>query len=115
MRFSALQRAILLTTLDARTTTVPRRLLRGFYAGRSPAPSTKDQEGDLTRSIERLIDRGLLSGYGKRTPRKWFIESVRLTPEGRRVARRFQGEQQRLPLPLANISANHGQTNTIRK
>lgn len=99
MRFSALQRAILVTAYETRVVPVSRRVFRAFYAGRTKAPKVKDQENDITRSIERLIDRGLLSGYGRRTPAKWYIEAVRLTPTGRNLARRLRGEQQRLPLP----------------
>jgi hypothetical protein len=88
-----------LVCYESRQRPVPRRSFRGFYASRPDAPSRKDQENDITRSMERLIDRGLLSGYGKRTPAKWFIESVSLTPAGRRLAKRLRGEQQSLPLP----------------
>ncbi len=98
MRVSALQRFILIRALDAKGM-VSRGVFRSFYTTRKPAPKAKEQENDISRSLERLIDRGLFSGYGKRTPRKWFLESVRLTPEGRRTARRLIGEQQRLPLP----------------
>ena len=52
----------------------------------------------ITKSLERLIDKGLMIGYGRRTPEKWFIDEVQLTPAGRRAARITLGEQQRLPL-----------------
>lgn len=58
----------------------------------------KDVVDVITKAIERLIDRGLLVGYGIRTKEKWFIQAVRLTPEGRRIARRLAGTQQTLPL-----------------
>jgi DNA-binding MarR family transcriptional regulator len=52
----------------------------------------------VTKALERMIDRGLLVGYGVRTKEKWFIREVRLTAEGRRAARKVAGEQQALPL-----------------
>ena len=52
----------------------------------------------ITSSIESLIDRELMTGYGVRTAHKWFIREVSLTDKGRRVARKLQGEQMRLPL-----------------
>ncbi|MFH1098668.1 MAG: hypothetical protein V1723_01985 [Candidatus Uhrbacteria bacterium] len=52
----------------------------------------------ITKTLERLISRGFLVGYGIRTAEKWFIKGVRLTPLGRKVARIVAGEQQRLPL-----------------
>lgn len=100
MRLSALQRSILLHAFDARPP-IPRAAFRSFFIGKARPAKPKDRENDLTRSLERLIDRGLLSGYGRRTPRKWFLDSVRLTPSGRALARRQLGQQQRLPLRLS--------------
>lgn len=51
----------------------------------------------VTKSLERMIDRGLLVGYGVRTPEKWYIKEIRLTPLGRRVSKKLRGEQARLP------------------
>jgi len=51
----------------------------------------------ITKSIERLIDREFLVGYGRRTPHKWFIEEVRLTPKGVRETKKLINQQQRLP------------------
>ncbi len=51
----------------------------------------------LTRSLERLIDREFMTGYGVRTPHKWFIREVKLTTKGRREARKLLGVQQQLP------------------
>ncbi|MBI4092459.1 MAG: hypothetical protein HY420_00885 [Candidatus Kerfeldbacteria bacterium] len=52
----------------------------------------------VTKSLESLIDKGLMVGYGRRTPKKWFIDEIRLTPSGRKLARKFLGEQLALPL-----------------
>lgn len=56
----------------------------------------KEAMDSLTRSLERLIDHELMTGYGVRTPHKWYIKEVRLTPLGRKAARRIRGEQQKL-------------------
>lgn len=70
-----------------------------FHAlGEKEASHAKDVIDVITKALERLIDRGLLVGYGMRTKEKWFIKDVRLTPEGRRAARKVVGTQQRLPL-----------------
>jgi hypothetical protein len=52
----------------------------------------------ITQSVESLIDREFMTGYGVRTPHKWFIKEVSLTDKGKKVARKLQGEQMRLPL-----------------
>jgi hypothetical protein len=92
MRLSALQRSILRECYQLRKSRTPRPALKKFYKGRS-----QDSVDSITKSLERLIDKGLLIGYGRRTPKKWFIEEVRLTPLGRRIAKLTLGQQQHLP------------------
>lgn len=67
---------------------VPRNKVEGFFK----IPRIKI----ITRSIERLIDRGLLNGYGMRTPEKWFISEIGLTQEGKKQARQIFGKQAKL-------------------
>lgn len=90
MRLSALQRHILRECYGSGQARLHRRAFAAFYRGRP----TNEMTDSLTRSIERLIDKGLLIGFGRRTPKKWFIEEVRLTPLGRRTAKRSFGQQQ---------------------
>lgn len=96
MTLSRLQRFILTDILNNRLERYPRRQLNIFYK-RIVAP--KDIESVITKSLERLIDKELLVGYGRRTPHKWFIEEVRLTALGRRLAKRLLGEQQQFSFP----------------
>jgi hypothetical protein len=49
-----------------------------------------------------LIDKEFLIGYGVRTPKKWFIKEIKLTVNGRRMAKKLQGEQQALPFKIKN-------------
>jgi len=56
----------------------------------------------ITQSIERLIDRGLLVGYGMKTKEKLFITKIRLTPSGRKSVKEIRkARQKRLPLRRA--------------
>ncbi|MBI3957136.1 MAG: hypothetical protein HY340_04085 [Candidatus Kerfeldbacteria bacterium] len=102
MRLSALQRYILVQSIQNRKSVVARNMFRTFYQDQKDAPKDEDQQNAMTKSLERLIDKGLLIGYGRRTPEKWFIDSIKLTPSGRRTARTLLGEQQRLPLRLGS-------------
>ena len=95
MRLSALQRHILRESYQSKSKLVPRSMFRSFYRKHSPSEDFSDS---VTRSLERLIDKGLLIGFGRRTPQKWFIESVRLTPLGRKIGKQTLGQQQQLPL-----------------
>lgn len=99
MRLSSLQRYVLLAALETGRARVPRKRFLRFYDDAKKEAKDDAASGDaLTKSLERLIDKGLLVGYGRRTPRKWFIEEVRLMPSGRVLAKKLQGEQQQLPL-----------------
>jgi hypothetical protein len=95
MRLSKLQKAILQACAGARGR-IDRQRLYGLRA--QEATKAKDVVDGTTKSLERLIDRGLLVGYGVRTQKKWCIKSVRLTPTGRRIERALYGSQQPLPL-----------------
>jgi hypothetical protein len=60
-------------------------------------PTKKDQIDIISRSINRLIDKGLLTGYGKRTATKWFFTFVKLTPQGKKAALKiYKARQQKL-------------------
>ena len=72
-----------------------------FYNGAAKKPKVADMVNIVTRSLESLIDKELMTGYGVRTPHKWYIKEVKLTPKGRKQARRLLGEQQVLPLKLS--------------
>jgi hypothetical protein len=54
----------------------------------------------ITSSLERLIKKGLIVGFGELTKEKTFINKIRLTREGRLAAKKLLGEQKRLPLKL---------------
>lgn len=95
MKLSALQKYILRESVQSLKTKISRRSFNDFYK-RRPAPRSIAES--ITVSLERLIDKGLLVGFGRRTPEKWFIEEVRLTPTGRRLSKKLLGQQQQLPL-----------------
>lgn len=109
MRLSSLQKYILLLCYLARKTHVPRVEFLRFYEGQPDPPKSEDRQNALTKSMERLIDKGLMVGYGRRTPMKWFIDEVKLLPAGRWAAKRLMGQQQTLPLHLTHSRTNnHG-------
>lgn len=99
MRLSSLQKFIL-TECYARKGKTKKKNLLPFYEKQKDQPSEKDQADTVTKSVESLIDKGMMVGYGMRTPKKWYIEEVRLMPKGRKLARKLLGEQQILPLTL---------------
>ena len=103
MRLSQLQKYIILVVSGERGV-FKRDSLRAFYKQQKNRPSRNDQQSIITKSIERLIDKELLVGYGRRTPKKLFIDEIRLTKKGRVIAKKLLGEQQTLPLRVRKIS-----------
>ena len=104
MRLSPLQKYI----LRACYLTPPKAVSRGGFArfyDTKKKPKADDMVNIITKSLEALIDRGLMTGYGVRTPRKWYIKEVKLTPLGRKVTRKLLGEQQMLPFKLPRKAA----------
>ncbi len=103
MRFSALQKYIIKSCYLSSADEVPRQTFMRHYQGLAHPPKRDDQVNSLTKSLESLIDRSLLKGYGVRTPRKWFISKVKLTPLGKKTARRLMSNQPPLPLPWKKL------------
>lgn len=96
MRLSGLQRFALIECYTRRSTRLIRKVVHGYYRSMPKQPG--HVQDVVTKSLESLIDRGLLIGYGRRTPKRWFIDEIRLTPRGRKIARTLLGEQLSLPL-----------------
>jgi hypothetical protein len=98
MRLSSLQKFILLKCADKKDFEIKRGVLLAFYDGEKNPPRENLKNKIITASLESLIDRGLAIGYGRRTPRKWFMSGLKLTNAGIVEARRLLGEQMKLPL-----------------
>ncbi len=101
MRLSALQQYILLECLNSKGGRINRQILDKFYL-KKKKPKKESKTKIISQSIERLINREFLIGYGVRTPHKWFIREIRLTMKGKKLAFNLQGEQMRLPLKKIN-------------
>lgn len=101
MRLSKLQKFILLKSFDAKTK-IDRAEFLGFYAGNKKKPRQDIMVNSITSSLERLIKKGLIVGFGELTKEKTFINKIRLTKEGRFVSKKMLGEQKRLPFKMTN-------------
>jgi len=97
MKFSQLQKFILQQSYS-REKKVHRNLFSKFYNSSAIAPKGQDRVKIITKSLERLINKGLLVGFGERTKHKWYIKEVQLTLLGRRLAKKLLGQQVELPL-----------------
>ncbi|MBU2576064.1 hypothetical protein KKF64_03205, partial [Patescibacteria group bacterium] len=76
-----------------------RRIIDDNYKTSKSRSKEENFRKIITQSIERLIDRGLLVGYGMKTKEKLFITKIRLTSKGRSTAREMRrARQKKLPL-----------------
>jgi hypothetical protein len=96
VRLSGLQRYILLQCYDSENK-LDRKVLLGFYGSLKEKPTQEIMVNSITNSIERLIKKGLIVGFGEITKDKIFINKIRLTREGSLIAKKALGEQRRLP------------------
>lgn len=97
MRLSALQKYILLECSSSRSGRLNRSRLAKFYLKQKKKPKSSLITQIITQSIERLIDKELLVGFGVRTPHKWFIKEIKLTLQGKKQAKRLLGQQMKIP------------------
>lgn len=96
MRLSLLQKYTLLQGLNFKKK-FSRNILVKFYDKQKKKPKQEDRVNIITKSLERLINKELLIGYGVRTSHRWFIKEIKLTSKGKKVAKKLLGEQQKLP------------------
>ncbi|MDD5289574.1 MAG: hypothetical protein PHT40_00045 [Patescibacteria group bacterium] len=107
MRLSNLQKFILLECLNSKTGKILRGKLNKFYEKIEKKPKIEMMTKIITQSMERLIEKELLVGFGERTSHKWFIKEIKITPFGRRVTKKLLGEQMSLPFSKSIKALKH--------
>lgn len=68
--------------------------LISFYKGNPP----KNVRKIIIKSLERMINKELLSVIAKKTPHKLFIKEIKLTNFGRQLAKDILNQKQKLPM-----------------
>ena len=99
MHLSKLQKYILLQGFEAKNK-LDRQVLLNFYHAYKNKPSQEIMVNNITSSLERLIKKGLIVGFGEITKEKIYLQKIRLTLLGRRLAKKGLGEQKTLPLKI---------------
>ncbi|MEK7653212.1 MAG: hypothetical protein AAB358_01920 [Patescibacteria group bacterium] len=100
MSLSALQKYILRRGLEGKKYSASKSILIKFYDSQKRRPKIDGQISIITKSVERLIKKGLIRGVGIKTAEKWFIKEIILTPLGKKKARELFGKQEKLPLMI---------------
>lgn len=96
MRFSDLQKYILIACWN--NGKVKKRILEDFYDTHVEDAKPESRQAIITKSVERLTERGLVRATGTQTKDKWTIHHVTLTPLGKKQARKLLGVQTRLEI-----------------
>jgi len=99
MKLSDLQKFIIKKVYVRGKSRVPRIVFVDFYNHKKNVPTKKMQVNIITQSLERLIEKGLVIGYGKKTQDKLFIETIQLTTVGKKVVKDLLKKQTPLPFP----------------
>lgn len=94
MKLSSLQRHILKQCFKSPNFKVSKKIIESFYSSKTVKP--KSIIDDITKSIDRMIKKELIVGYGIKTAHKWFIKEVKLTLKGKKMYRSIF-TQQKLP------------------
>jgi len=94
MKLSSLQKYILKQCYNNTGFKIGKNVIENFYS--SKAIKAKSMVGDITKSVERMIVKELVVGFGTKTAKKWYIREVMLTPKGKHLARETF-VQQKLP------------------
>lgn len=97
MRFGPLQKYILLVSRSKRGW-IDREIFLGYYQHSKKKPSKEDRVNSVTKALEKMVRRNLMVASGVKTSEKFFINTVKLTPEGRKAIKNLLGSQQRLPI-----------------
>jgi len=98
MKLSSLQKFILEECLE-QGGNCSRNIIDKNYDQSKSRSKKKNFKKIITQSIERLIDRGVIVGYGLKTKEKLFITKIRLTSSGRKEIKKMRfDKQEKLPL-----------------
>lgn len=100
MKLSSLQKYILKNSWQSKNAKVSRDVFERYYNDKKIIPSKKIRGNIITKSIERLIEKGLLIGFGEKTQHRLFINHVKLSPQGVKITKSLWGRQESLPLKM---------------
>lgn len=97
MNLSKLQKYILLQSINSRQLRISRSVFEKFYEHEKNPPKDRIRANIITKSLERLIERGLMIGFGEKTQHKLFIRETKLTAKGKKAALSLLGRQSQFP------------------
>ena len=64
-----------------------------FYKGSRKKTKKDFHVKIISKSLERLLKKGLITAVAVRTEKKWFIKEIFLTRKGKKVVKELKGRQ----------------------
>ncbi len=99
MRLSKLQKYILEKCLESKSGWQNRESFYQFYPKEEITKNSKTIGEVLHRSLDLIVSHDLLIAYGHQTAKKWYIQRVRLTAHGKKLAKNLlKRRQKQLPI-----------------
>lgn len=83
MRLSKLQKNILEFIYTSKKEFAARKDLYRFYPLEEIKKNFINIQSVLQKSIENLIEKEYVTGYGYKTAQKWFVQKIKLTRSGK--------------------------------
>jgi hypothetical protein len=99
MRLSRLQEFILNKFHTSGSGVLDKTVFYNFYSEGEFKKNKKNIQDTIHKSVESLVAKDLLSAYGHKTARKWFIARAKITGKGRKLIKQLlKNKQRQLPL-----------------
>lgn len=99
MRLSGLQKHILNQCYLNKNGIRVKTDFYSFYPRKEMEENKKSLQDIIHKSLESLVAKNLLIAFGRKTAQKWFINKVKLTAKGRKIAKEIIKQRQR-KLPI---------------
>ncbi|GAG03563.1 unnamed protein product [marine sediment metagenome] len=99
MRLSRLQKHILLRCYESKNVKVPKSAFYKYYPAKEFKENKLGVQVGVQSSLENLVVKDLVVVFGYKTAKKLYINKVRLTAKGRKIARELIKKRQR-KLPI---------------
>ena len=98
MRLSKLQKFIIFKSFENKNP-VSKDVFYNFYPQNVLEENRRNIQDSLHKSLESLNKNDLIITYGRKTAEKWFINKVKLTNTGRKIAKELiKNRQRKLPI-----------------
>ena len=99
MRLSKLQKYILIKCYQAKGGQEQKKEFFKFYGEKELKKNKLAIQAAVQKSLDNLVKKDLAVSFGHQTAQKWYIDKVKLTSQGRRLAiNLIKNRQKKLPI-----------------